>query len=283
MTRTNKFGILWAGLVLALCASPLQATLIAHYTFDETTGTAAGDSSTDGTDHGGIVKGTTFDAGSTTGMIGNALTLDGSTDYVQLEGGGAVQASGTALQLSNFTLAIWFKRTGAGSVSALSSGNQANPLITKGRNEGDSPAARNTNYFLGVRPDGKLQGHFEQAAGADQHLIGATAVANDVWHHAAMTYDGTTMRLYLDGSEDVSQAFGVAANSASTMFAAIGSALNQSGTTSGFFEGQIDDARIYDTVLTESEIGALVPEPTSSLLAVFAMVGFVGASRRKRK
>ena len=35
---------------------------------------------------------------------------------------------------------------------------------------------------------------------------GTTAITNDVWHHAAATYDGTTWRLYLDGRLEATEA-----------------------------------------------------------------------------
>ncbi|MCP4375942.1 MAG: LamG domain-containing protein [bacterium] len=262
--------LLVVGMVVAL-AGTTQAGLIAHYTFDS--GTAA-DSAPDAVDHGGALNGTA--------SIGSGvLTLDGNSDYVQLEGGGAVQTGATTLQLTNWTLATYFKRTGAGTTVL---GVSANPLITKGRNAGDSPASININYFLGVRPGGQLQGSFELANGSDIDLTGATAIVNDQWYHAAMTYDGTTMKLYLDGVLDASQTFSAAAASASTMYAAIGSGLTQSGAALGFFDGQMDDVRIYDNALELSDIEVLagIPEPATMSLLALGGLGVLARRRRRR-
>ena len=69
------------------------------------------------------------------------------------------------------------------------------------------------NYFLGIRAsDGVLVADFEEGAagatpGLNHPITGTTpiaiapAVPTDAdWHHAAVTYDGTTLRLYLDGN-----------------------------------------------------------------------------------
>ena len=62
------------------------------------------------------------------------------------------------------------------------------------------------NYFLGIDAgtDNVLVADFERATraqptGLNHPVTGATAVTSDVWHHAAVTYDGTTWNLYLDG------------------------------------------------------------------------------------
>ena len=62
------------------------------------------------------------------------------------------------------------------------------------------------NYILGVIPaSGVLAADFEEGAtgtspGLNHPVTGRTAVTPNVWHHAAVTYDGANWQLYLDGS-----------------------------------------------------------------------------------
>ena len=63
------------------------------------------------------------------------------------------------------------------------------------------------NYFLGIdTATNVLAADFEEARrdgpGSTTRCRGTTAITNNVWHHAAATYDGTTWKLYLDGRLD---------------------------------------------------------------------------------
>ena len=70
------------------------------------------------------------------------------------------------------------------------------------------------------------------------------------WHHIAMTYDGATAKLYADGAlvGSITQTYNLVLSGAF-----IGKHLH----VSGWWDGAIDDVRIYDRALTQSEIAAL--------------------------
>jgi len=79
------------------------------------------------------------------------------------------------------------------------------------------------------------------------------------WHHIALTYDGTTAILYADGTQVASAAknWNLVAN-----LAYIGRQVN---TAAEFWNGLIDDVRLYNRVLTPVEIQVLAagcPKPT---------------------
>ncbi len=165
------------------------------------------------------------------------------------------------LRSSQFTVELWFKRTGAGVGTSTGTGGIASaiPLITKGRAEAETAAA-DINYFFGIdATTGQLVADFEEAqSGASPSLnhpvTGTTVVTQNVWHHAAATYDGSTWRLYLDGNLDKTLAINASANTAVTSATAIGSALTTAGVAAGFFQGQIDEARIWNSARSQSQI-----------------------------
>lgn len=79
---------------------------------------------------------------------------------------------------------------------------------------------------------------------------GSTVVNDGTWHHVAYTYDGDTIKLYVDGIED----FTISGKTLRTGETGetdvnIGSQLGGS-----IFQGKMDDVRIFDTVLTPEEV-----------------------------
>src|SRR5215211_6171073 len=195
-------------------------------------------------------------AGATAAPTPTALQLNGSTQYVTM---GAAPGLGAA----QFTLETWFKRTGTGFGTSTGTGGLASsvPLVTKGRAEAEGSNV-DMNYFLGIdTATNKLAVDFEEGAsgaspGLNHPLIGNTVVTSNVWHHAAATYDGTIWRLYLDGAADGSLAVGQPPRSDSIQHAALGTAMTSTGAASGFFQGVIDEARIWNYARTQTQIRA---------------------------
>ena len=88
--------------------------------------------------------------------------------------------------------------TGTGGVDAI-------PLVTKGRAEAENSNV-DMNYFLGIRAsDGVIVADFEEGVsaggtpGLNHPIAGTTVIQNDVWYHAAATYDGNILRVYVNG------------------------------------------------------------------------------------
>ena len=57
------------------------------------------------------------------------------------------------------------------------------------------------NYFLGIDSVRRvLAADFEDTVDGGNHpVFGRTAICDNIWYHAAATYDGTTWRLFLNG------------------------------------------------------------------------------------
>jgi hypothetical protein len=200
-----------------------------------------------------------------------ALSFDGINDYVSF--GSAIGTGSGGLGAALFTLELWFKRTGSGTqVISGGGGVIAIPLLTKGRGEGDGTNF-DMNYFLGINNDAGpaplnvLAADFEDMASGHNHPVyGITPIVNDVWYHAAATYDGSTWVLYLNGNIESTSVANSTPRYDSKQYAGLGTAMQSGGpsTSSGYFHGMIDEVRIWNIARTESQIqGNLGLELTS--------------------
>lgn len=223
---------------------------VAYWALDDGSGTTAVDSSGNGND-GTLKNGAAF---TEFGIYAGAVIFDGADDYIQVES----SVTPPPLGLPTFTLAAWFKRTGAGdTVNTGTGGFYGEPLVTKGRGEEDGDN-RDMNYFLGLTQSGGnwvLGADFEEHNnGQNYPVFGSTAISDGQWHHAAATYDGSQWNLYLDGIPDGTSVVNKMPNYESIQFAAIGGALNSTGARDGAFNGTIDEVFIFAGALSQQEI-----------------------------
>src|SRR6266498_3003988 len=187
-----------------------------------------------------VLVGILIQQGGRADTAGTALQFNGSSQYVTF---GAAPGLGAA----TFTLETWFKRTGAGVGITTGGGGIASavPLVTKGRAEAEASNV-DMNYFLGIdATTGKLVADFEEGPstggtlGLNHPVTGTTAIPINInlWHHAAVTYDGQTWKLYLDGVLDGTLTLPAARppRSDSIQHAAPATAMNSTGVAAGFF------------------------------------------------
>ena len=98
-----------------------------------------------------------------------------------------------------------------------------------------------------------------------------------MWYHAAATYDGGTWRLYLNGNLETTL---VVAGSPTPRFdsiqqAALGTTIPSTLTTpAGFFQGQMDEARIWNFARSQTEIQATMGVPVTSGTGLLGRWGF---------
>lgn len=144
-----------------------------------------------------------------------------------------------------FSISAWFN-------TASASGTKIVGLENAQTGTGGSGYDR--HLYMGT--DGKI--YFGVWDGSCHVVTSLSTLNNGAWHHALGTNDGTTSTLYIDG---VSQ--GTTSGGAQTGYAAgywrIGSyKLNGwLNGVDGYFNGIIDDVRIYNRVLSASEVSQL--------------------------
>lgn len=89
------------------------------------------------------------------------------------------------------------------------------------------------------------------------------------WHHIAFTYDGNTIKFYIDGVENAyytysSTKYPITYANNRTVIGAEASGTGSSSTASGYYwDGKLSDIRIYATALSSEDILALYNTPTS--------------------
>ncbi len=80
---------------------------------------------------------------------------------------------------------------------------------------------------------------------------GVIPIVEDTWTHAAFTYDGAAVRLYVNGQLDTDRRSSSGPVDESTVPVRIGA---QAGSTTNHFAGMIDEARIWNVARTQAEI-----------------------------
>jgi len=207
-----------------------------------------------GNNHGTVMGGGIF----TTAMVGRGFYFNGSgDDWIALPPDMfPMPTSGTGN--TPFSFEVWFSTTASGVI--LGQQDQA-PFDTA---LGGNVAA------LYVGTNGLL--YAEMFWGADNPLVSTNVVANGVFHHVVVTYDGTTEILYLDGAPIGSTAFSQVAY-ATNYFYQIGTGWSDDwpATPQGWFpfNGTIDEPSYYGRALSASEVLALYQSGSAGKCAPF--------------
>jgi len=243
----RRFGValillawLGGGATAARAADP---DLLLRLKLDEGGGTAAADSSQYG-HHGTVVSG----GGGpdwVAGRQGTALEFYGHngsrTRYVQ------VPWQPTLAVTNRLTLAAWVR------LRTITTGSQT----VIGRANGA------TDWYLQVRNRGRRLVFVLRTGSTTRtltvNLSVADAFAAGDWHHVAATYDGSRMRIYVDGTEAGRRnASGIVTLSTNASLPVGVGAQPQTPTTwRNGIPGALDDVRLYRRALSAAEIAAL--------------------------
>ncbi|MGN6370532.1 MAG: LamG-like jellyroll fold domain-containing protein [Phycisphaerae bacterium] len=222
------------------------SALYVQLKFDETAGTTAQDTSGNN-DNGTLVNGPTWD----TGKINGAVHLNSaSSEYVSLP-------NGVVSSLTSITIATWVNLdtiTNWMRIFDFGSGTGTYMLLT--------PANGNNGHLRFAITTSSSAG--------EQQINGPAALPTGSWVHVAVTLSGSLGILYVNGAE-------VARNSSMTLNPASLGATTQNWigrsqwSADPYFNGRIDDFRIYSVALSASQIQALattsVPSAPTNLTA----------------
>ena len=242
----------------ALVQATAAANLKGFWRLNESLGgTQAMDSSGNG-NHSVALANNTF--GISTGLGGSANTgsqFSGSVgSYIKLENEGATGPLGA----TQFTITCWFKMLPGGfgiTTSTGTGGLNMYPLVMKGRTETDS-SPLNLNYALGISAGNVLCGDFESTTGTNHPISGGTTILENLWYFAALTYNGSSFKLFLNGAENATAiSTSDTPQSNSIQPASIGASFNSGGVAAGAVNGVIDEVAIWNTALSSAQILSL--------------------------
>jgi len=212
------------------------AGLIAHWRFNEGSGTTVADSSGNGQD----ATLSTGGSWTTSGHQGNAVMFDGENDF------GRFMPQSTSQPLYNFpTVPLTFSAWVRPSVAAAS-----REFATAVARSHEDYAFQ--DFWLGLvngKPSCTIHSPYKQGP------VASTAAPAGTWTHIACAYGLTgTVNLYVNGVS-------AATMSTNQLLGPIQTAiLVGASETSGledFFPGAIDDVRVYNATLTDAEVMAI--------------------------
>lgn len=207
--------------------------LVGYWKFDEGGGATATDASGNG--NNGTL--TLMDPATDwiSGKAGGALDFDGADDYVNF---GADNFGVT----NEITVSAWFK---------LDNVSGTHMIAAKRIEPWPSASAL---FLLYAFKDQLVFRVYTSAAITEFSDVGA--VSAGVWQHAVGTYDGTAVRVYVDAvmkSDPPATSGPLSTNSYSTL---VGAQAFSGGKTD-YFDGAIDEVRIYSRALHAAEIQTL--------------------------
>ena len=215
------------------------AAMFAHWKFNETSGATAVDSIA--ARNGTLNSGAVF----TTGKFSNSVALNGGGSYVSLPTSVVSSLSG------NFSIAAW--------VYVNANGTWARVF--------DFGTGTTAYMFLAPVSGGNTVRYaITTSAGAGEQRIDGPILSAGAWHHVAVTVSGNTGILFVDG-------VGVGTNASMTLKpSSLGSTtlnyIGKSQFADPYFNGRVDDFRIYNVALSSAQVVALansdgaLPAPT---------------------
>ncbi|MBC7764622.1 LamG domain-containing protein [Microbacteriaceae bacterium] len=194
--------------------------LLGHYPLDETVLPSVYDNSAN------IIDGTAVASpASVAGKLGTALSFNGTTQYVGL--GSASSFSGSA-----FTIESWIK-------SGTNTGSMA--VITKA-----------SNFWLGL--DFGKAAIYDWTGATTCSASTAPSLGDNTWHHIAATLTSGTVNgsiIYIDGVQQKTCTWTPAAQTGS-----VGIGATKAVSWQQFFNGSIDNVKIFNRVFSTNEIKA---------------------------
>ena len=208
-------------LVIGSVSQAQVSGLVAAYSFNEGSGTTVADAS--GTGNSGTIGSATWTGA---GKYGGALAFNGTNARVTIPDAPSLRLTG------GMTLEAW--------VNPSAIPNAWRDLVYKG----------DDNYYLSTSSSASSRpaagGIFSGSYG---ETFGTSALPLSTWTHLATTYDGSTLRLWVNGVQVSSKAQTGTLKTSTNPLSIGGDAIYGQ-----YFSGLIDEVRVYDVARTQAQI-----------------------------
>ncbi len=203
--------------------------VVAYWKLDETTGTSAMDASVN-LKHGTLSNFSFATSAATNARLNGGLTFDGANDYVSA-------TNGTMFQMNRaLSISAWIKG------DAWSSGDDVDVILRKGEGNPNNYQLAVENGYAALGLDGN----------DGSNVRGNTPLQTGQWYHVVGTWDGSTIRIYVNGVLDMTPTARAAPILIDTRPVYLG---GRSGTD--LFDGTLDDVRLFNHALALDEVAAL--------------------------
>ena len=195
--------------------------LVGHWPLDESNGISADDVSGQG-HTGTLERGLTFNNNKTSGPIGGAVIFDGMDDRISLPD------IDNGLK-SDFSVSAWVR-----------------PSNAEGSYQGVVGSTTAGGFMMFIN-QGKLA--FRVTTNENgQKLVSEGTIQNNFWQMITCTFDGNTMRWYINGKNVHNESLSGTLKDRSEAW------IGWSGWAEEYFEGGIDDVRLFNNALTEQQV-----------------------------
>ena len=184
----------------------------------------------------------------TTGKLGGAYDFDGSNDYIETE----IDAR---LNPTTITVSSWFNAESGGFTAQK-------PIVHKAFTSHGAPFYQYSTFLYDKTP---LLKHIAFYVTVDNTWYIGAAVANSgwgygAWHHLVGTYDGETVKVYLDGELKASDETPSGDMSGYSTPVTIGAFTNLAKSSTYVFRGLIDQVQIFDRAFSPAQVMRLYNE-----------------------
>lgn len=227
-------------LLLGVIALTANAELVGYWSFDEADG--VDDLSGNGND--GVIHGKPKVVD---GKLGEALEFNGSTDYVEIPDAPAIS------ELEALSMSAWIKPLKLGTWVAVA----------------EKGIHLNWSYGFFIEPDGTLS--FEVSTGPGNNLVccvGNVKMEIGQWYHIFGTYDGESVKAYVDGKLEGEMAGNDAVHITEGLPFTIGSRNGQN-----HFGGVVDEVAFWDEAISvEESMEPLPVRPKDKLTTVWGAI-----------
>jgi methionine-rich copper-binding protein CopC len=225
-----------AGVAVTVQTQPTSTTgLVGAWGFNATSGTVATDNS--GLGNNGTVSGATW----VTGLFGNGLQFNGTSDWVTVPDANSLDLT------TGMTLEAWVKPTAAASGWST--------VMLKERTGG-------FGYALYAFDDANKPPAGYIRVGSDRAARGITTLPVNQWTHLTATYGpDTTVRLYVNG-----ELAGSLLTDGSITTSSLPLRFGGNAQDGEFFTGVLDNIRIYNRALNAGEIKVDMSTPVGGAI-----------------
>ncbi|MEJ8800545.1 LamG-like jellyroll fold domain-containing protein [Pontibacter sp. H249] len=226
---TSSWSAIWSFTTTTPTPTP-EGNLVAYWQMDESGGTT-------------LVDASTYENTATTvnnpsrvaGVKGQALRFNGTSQYATVDDNASLDITGA------ITIAAWIKPE-----------QTATQYIVK-----KAEQKAQDGYELSLASNGKVFFRINQDSYRDTYRLNSNALYpnnGNTWLHVAITYDGTTMRMYINGIQNSSKSFSSAPPiNSNNLPLTLGAGFD------GYrgLKGAMDEVQIYNRALSGDEINQM--------------------------